>query len=240
MGESLEIKIQNRVLTLCAPGGVYDASTESLFVADCHFGKDATFRSHSIPVPTGSNLSTIEKINRMLSRLVVSRLVILGDMFHDRSALTRETIQDLDTFFEIHHKLDFFLVPGNHDANIHKLPEYWNVSLIQAGNHLDDLILSHYPLRLDRTDHVSQSSHGDGLDLSDKIILCGHLHPAIRIGSRGEQLKLPCFMHRDQNLILPAIGDFTGTQIIQPKRTDQVWIIAENELLPWDHHCKTA
>lgn len=234
MGDTLDIKFGNRALTLCAPGGLYDATTETLFVADCHFGKDATFRKHSIPVPTGSNQSTIAKINEMIEEHVVSRLVILGDMFHDRTSLSDETIQDLNGFFASHQKLDCFLVPGNHDADIVSLPEAWKLTMVQAGNHLDGLILSHYPLTQQGLEQILDAGENTHSDYdSNMVVLCGHLHPAIRIGQGIEQLKLPCFLLRDGNLILPAIGDFTGTHVIPPKPGDQIWIVADNELVPW-------
>jgi len=228
---SLGVTLNNREFILLAPGGVYDTTTETLLVADTHFGKDATFRHHSIPVPAGSNASTIRKIQSMISKHTVSRLIILGDMFHDRTSLATETRDRLDQFFAKHQNIDSFLVPGNHDTGINALPKHWNIRVIETGSYLDGITLSHYPI----TSEIPGPSIPENNDSSDHIHtnLCGHLHPAIRIGSAIDQVKLPCFLFRDGNLILPAIGDFTGTHTINPRRSDRVWVVAEDEIVEW-------
>jgi len=228
---SLGVTLNNREFILLAPGGVYDTTTETLLVADTHFGKDATFRHHSIPVPAGSNASTIRKIQSMISKHTVSRLIILGDMFHDRTSLATETRDRLDPFFAKHQNIDSFLVPGNHDTGINALPKHWNIRVIETGSYLDGITLSHYP---HTTENPLQSITKNN-DTADHIYLnlCGHLHPAIRIGSAIDQVKLPCFLFRDGNLILPAIGDFTGTHTIKPRRSDRVWVVAEDEIIEW-------
>jgi len=228
---SLGVTLNDREFMLLAPGGVYDITTETLLVADTHFGKDATFRHYSIPVPTGSNASTIRKIQSMISMHKVSRLIILGDMFHDRTSLSRETRDQLDPFFAEHQTIATFLVPGNHDTGISDLPKNWNIHVIEAGPYLDGITLSHYPI----TTEIPGPSIPQNNDSSDHIHtnLCGHLHPAIRIGSAIDQVKLPCFLLRDGNLILPAIGEFTGTHTIEPKRSDRIWVVAEDEIIEW-------
>ena len=210
------VTIADRDFTLCSPGGIYDPSTETLFIADTHFGKDASFRHHAIPVPTGSTEATLRKIEKMLCRLPAKRLVILGDMFHDRNSLSKETLKHLDEFFETYQWIDHFLVPGNHDSDIRFIPKHWSLQIIQSGTYLDGLTLSHFPVTSDEM---------------ERIVLCGHLHPAIRIGTGNDQLKLPCFLYRDQNLILPALGDFTGTEVIRTRSGDRVWVIADEEVV---------
>ncbi|MGC6442699.1 MAG: phosphoesterase, partial [Rubripirellula sp.] len=66
MKDTIKINIDDHQLTLLPMGGVFHGATETLFVTDTHFGKDVTFRKHSIPVPSGSTLTTISKLKSLL------------------------------------------------------------------------------------------------------------------------------------------------------------------------------
>jgi uncharacterized protein len=62
--------------------------------------------------------------------------------------------------------------------------------------------------------------------------VCGHLHPAYRVSSKTDSVgKLPCFWLSNRQFVLPAIGEFTGTKVIHPSKSDQTWVIAENHIL---------
>ena len=62
--------------------------------------------------------------------------------------------------------------------------------------------------------------------------MAGHIHPAIRLKGKGKQsIQLPCFVFREHNAILPAFGSFTGTATIQAKPGDQVYAIADKQVI---------
>ena len=61
--------------------------------------------------------------------------------------------------------------------------------------------------------------------------LSGHIHPAVRLSSSGESLRLPCFWFGARYGVLPAFGAFTGCAEVLPRRGDQVYVIAEEEVL---------
>jgi len=46
-----------------------------------------------------------------------------------------------------------------------------------------------------------------------------------------DHLRLPCFWFGDAVGVLPAFGAFTGSAEVRPKRGDQVFVIAEEEVL---------
>ncbi len=219
MKDAIEIRIKEQELVLLPTGGVFHRVTETLFVTDTHFGKDATFRKHSIPVPSGSTRSTISKITTLLQLTSAKQLIILGDMFHASSSLSDNVVELLDQFtISAHPGLKISLIPGNHDQGIRDLPEQWGINRLEPITTWDGLTLSHFPIK--SHDHISP-------------VLCGHVHPAVRVGSTTDQLKLPCFFHRGNHLILPAIGEFTGTKVIQPKPKDRVWVLADEKVIPW-------
>jgi metallophosphoesterase superfamily enzyme len=57
------------------------------------------------------------------------------------------------------------------------------------------------------------------------------VHPAIRIGPPSDRVKLPCFWLSNRQLVLPAIGEFTGTHTIRMRDHDRVWMIADDDLI---------
>ena len=55
---------------------------------------------------------------------------------------------------------------------------------------------------------------------------------AVRLSGCGEKsLKLPCFWFGARYGVLPAFGAFTGTVEVLPRRGDQVFVVAEEEVL---------
>jgi len=214
---SLAVSIEGLDFQLLARRGVYWPEQKTLFIADTHFGKEATFRSRGISVPRGSTDGTLATISQMISECQASRLVLLGDMFHARSSISQGIRESLDAFFLAHQQLRFSLVLGNHDRGLPALTKGWPIEIIDSGAPIGSVSVSHIPQEP---------------SLSTKLLLCGHLHPAYRFVSKVDSVgKLACFWLSNRQFVLPAIGEFTGTQIIQPSRSDQTWVIVDDQIL---------
>jgi uncharacterized protein len=214
---SHSINILGLNLVLLAKRGVYWPAQRTLFVADTHFGKEATFRSHGIAVPRGSTHGTLATISEMISERGALRLILLGDMFHARSSLSQDIRESLDDFFRSHKELQTTLVLGNHDRGIHTKIKGWPVEIADSGTAIDSISISHFP---------------QPPNPSTRLLLCGHIHPAYRFVSKSDSVgKLPCFWLSNQQLVLPAIGEFTGTQGIQPSKSDQLWVIVGDQIV---------
>jgi uncharacterized protein len=197
--------------------GLYWEEQKTLFIADTHFGKEATFRIQGVGVPSGSTQGTLDTIAAMIAECKSTRLVLLGDMFHARSSLALDVRESLDSFFRDHPELRFTLVPGNHDRGLNKLPKHWPIEILEPGSQLGTICISHIP-----------AEPRDGCH----VMLCGHLHPSYRLRSRSESVgKLPCFWLSQKQLVLPAIGEFTGTRVVKPSKPDRIWIIVDNQVL---------
>ena len=62
--------------------------------------------------------------------------------------------------------------------------------------------------------------------------LAGHIHPAVRLCGEGDEtLRLACFWFGKRHGVLPACGAFTGSAVVRPRVGDQVFVIAEGEVL---------
>jgi DNA ligase-associated metallophosphoesterase len=213
----LTVSIEGIELRFLAQRGLYWPEQETLFIADTHFGKEATFRSAGIAAPRGCTGGTLASISNMLRQCHASRLVLLGDMFHAKTSISEDIRNSLDTFFVDHSEVKFSLVLGNHDLHIKRLPSHWPIEILETGTMLGRISISHVP-----------RAPEPGSDL----LLCGHIHPAYRLVSRSDSIgKLPCFWLSQNQLVLPAIGEFTGTEVIKPKKSDRTWVIADGQIV---------
>lgn len=216
MPNCIEIELAGHQFQLLADRGMYWPARGTLFIADTHFGKEATFRRHGIPVPAGSTDGTLNRIRRLLEQTQATQLCILGDMFHARNSLSADVRDSLDAFFAAFSKLSVLLVRGNHDSRLGPLPTNWPVEIVNPGVRINDVVLGHHP------ETVPENA---------KLYLCGHLHPAIQVSCGKEQLgRLPCFWHSAGCLILPAFGQFTGTQLVHPRSADTTWVVTGEEI----------
>ena len=218
----IDVEIEGYAFRMFADRGLYWPAHRMLFVADTHLGKDATFRRYGLAVPAGSTDATLHAIDRMIDASDASRVVILGDMFHAKSSLSPSVCQSLETFFARHPDIRFTLIRGNHDKHVGSLPRAWPLEILEPGEVIERVILAHEP------GHVPVCA---------SLLLCGHIHPAVRVGSRSERLgKVACFWLSNRCLVLPAIGKFTGTYAISPKTDDQVWLILDDQVMGYQEH----
>ncbi len=212
----LQVEIEEQQLHLLPSRGVYVPEHKTLLVADTHFGKEATFRRNQIPVPSGATCATLAMITEMLRETNAQRLIFLGDFFHASSSKSIDVMQSLDGFFAKHLTVQMQLTLGNHDRQLGELPASWSLEIEQQLQ-LGDLQLVHHP-----------QEPGAG----SRLVCCGHVHPAIRPRRATDRIgKLPCFWLSERQLVLPAIGDFTGTQIIRLGAKDRVWVCADDQVL---------
>lgn len=216
LSPKVDVMFGQTTLTLLAQRAAHSVEHQTLFVADTHFGKDATFRRGGVPVPVGSTDATLNRIAKLIYQTDSKQLIILGDMFHSKSSLSQETKQSLESFFDAHPTTDIRLIRGNHDAHVGRLPNHWPIKIDKPIARLGRIALGHEP-----------ADKPAGSD----VLLCGHLHPAIKLTGAQESLgRLPCFWHTRGHLVFPAIGNFTGMHTIRPKPNEQAWIIADDSL----------
>jgi DNA ligase-associated metallophosphoesterase len=216
----IDVQICGIDLQLLPTGGAYWPKQDMLLVADLHLGKASSFRKVGIPVPTGSSGRTLAKVSQMLKATDASRLTILGDMFHAASSLTPQIKDQLRQMFDQHPAVHFTLIRGNHDAKI-RFWKGWPVDVIEEVQVIDRVALIHDP-------SDAQAELSTDVDL----LVGGHIHPAVRIQSQSERIgKLPCFHFLNGRLILPAVGEFTGTHVLQRLSGDRVWAIADQTII---------
>jgi DNA ligase-associated metallophosphoesterase len=210
-----ECKVAGEELVLLAEKAMYWPARRTLFVADFHLGKAATFRSAGIPMPSGTTTENVERLGRAVDKTGARNVVFLGDFIHAADGKAPRTLQRFERWRAERENLDLTLVRGNHDKKAGDPPQAWGMRCIEAGEALGPFVLNHEP-------GASKGGYA----------LSGHIHPAVRLSACGEgSLRLPCFWFGARYGVLPAFGAFTGSAEVLPKRGDQVFVVAEEEVL---------
>lgn len=212
MNKFINIILNGNELTLLPQKAIYFKEHNSLIVADMHLGKTSHFRNAGIPVPHQLAFVDLNNLSKIISNpsLDVSKLVIVGDMFH---AELNSEWRAFEEWRGVNNGIDIQLIKGNHDRFPNHVYESLSIEVCEYAV-LGNLILVH--------------------DFKSKIPeegfykICGHIHPAVRLAGKGKQsVTLPCFYFGRDFGILPAFGDFTGRYIVTPGEFDFVFAIVK-------------
>lgn len=187
----------------------------ALLLTDTHFGKAAHFRKAGIPVPESIHLDDFQRISLLLATTGASTVYFLGDLFHSESNDSWFTFLD---FIESFTDLSFYLVMGNHDILPDSLYESTALNVHKGNLLLGNLILSHEP----------QKDIPKG-----KLNICGHIHPGIAIKKNSKQkFRLPAFYYKNNSLIMPAFGKFTGLYCMDLRSAECAMVTTPEKVIP--------
>ncbi|MFL5616377.1 MAG: ligase-associated DNA damage response endonuclease PdeM [Gemmatimonadaceae bacterium] len=200
---------------LMAEHALYWPAATTLFVADAHFGKAATFRAGGIFVPPGTTTSALARLDGAVARMGATRLIFLGDLLHAREGRSPETLRLVTEWRASRPQLEAILVRGNHDRSAGDPPESLGIACVDAPMLEEPFAYAHHPRTLDGS-----------------FVLTGHVHPAVRLRGPGRQYeRLPCFWIRPTMAVLPAFGDFTGLGDIELEDGDRVFVVADGSVV---------
>ena len=209
---SQAIHIREQEFVLHPSGTLFWTEQAMLLISDVHLGKISHFRKFGAAVPQKAIGKNFDLLSASVAFFQPKTICFMGDLFH--SSLNREWV-----FFEKWVRgilAEIILVEGNHDIISYLKYEDLGIKVVPELL-LDGFLLTHHPEERDGFFNFS-----------------GHIHPAVRLRGMGKQsLRLPCFFKSPQQLILPAFGAFTGTFVLEPKRGDQVYAIADNAIFLW-------
>ena len=215
---SITVQVAGETLTLHADRAVSWARARSLLVADPHFGKAAAFRAGGIPVPHGTTLAAVDRLDALLQRTQPARVIFLGDFLHAREGRSPGTLDRLHEFRARWAHTEMLLVRGNHDRRAGDPPTTLAIECVDAPLIEAPFAFLHEP---------AESPHG--------YALAGHIHPGARLyGPGGLRERLACFWFGARCGVLPAFGEFTGLAMVRAQPEDRVYCIAEGEVIAVD------
>ncbi|MCP4978347.1 MAG: ligase-associated DNA damage response endonuclease PdeM [Maribacter sp.] len=208
MTQNLQIQSQN--FTLHASGAMFWNERSALLISDVHLGKVSHFRKFGAAVPQEAIHGNFKLLNDSVAFFKPKRIYFLGDLFH--SQLNNEW-----NYFEAwvsRIKTEIILISGNHDIISPLKYEDLGIQVI------DELIIENFLM----THHPEKRS--------DFFNFCGHIHPAIKLRGHGRQsLRLPCFFKSQNQMILPAFGEFTGSHTLKQKKNNEAYAIVEGMVI---------
>jgi DNA ligase-associated metallophosphoesterase len=118
-----------------------------------------------------------------------SRVVLLGDSFHDAGAEGRLDPEDAARLAALARARTLVWVVGNHDADGPRILP----GEVVARLDVEGLSLVHEP--------AAGPAPGEA---------AGHLHPAAKVVSHGRGVRRRCFLTDGARVILPAFGAYAG------------------------------
>jgi len=210
----LAARLAGEDVLLHAERALYWPRERTLFVADVHLGKGATFRAGGIAVPRGATSGDLARLAELLARTGARRLVVLGDFLHSSAGRVAALDAAVRRWRAEHAAVELVVVRGNHDAHAGDPPAAWAVRVVAQPHPAAPFLLCHEP-------SVPPTGYA----------LCGHVHPGARLddGAYGA-VRLPCFVLGRRRALLPAFGRLTGLALNPPAPGDTRIVIAGTRL----------
>ena len=215
--EGLSVDLDAGPIVLLGDRAAFLPELACLLIADLHLGKAQAFRSLGVPVPGGTTVHNLARLDRLIASCQPRELVFLGDLLHarhGRSTALQATVRD---WRHRHADLCMHLVRGNHDSRAGDPPADWRIAVVDEPMIRAGWALCHHPQ-----------------ELPGHYVLAGHLHPCTTVSNGSDRLRLPCFHLGRRQGVLPAFGDFTGMHPIVRQPGDRVAVVADGvvRLLP--------
>ncbi|MEM6639659.1 MAG: ligase-associated DNA damage response endonuclease PdeM [Pseudomonadota bacterium] len=212
------IELAGEEMLLLPERAIFWPRRGTLIVADVHLGKEDVFGRHGMAIPRGATSDDLVRLAGLVERWPVNDVVVLGDLLHGLPSARSDWPGELALWLDAHAEIQFRVVAGNHDrpAAMHSLDK-------RIEWHRGDVL--EVPFRL--MHHPEQASA--------EFVLCGHLHPTLRIKTRADVLRSPVFWFADRVGVLPAFGRFTGGFNVQPAASDRLFMTGPDVVVDVSH-----
>ncbi|WP_332683664.1 ligase-associated DNA damage response endonuclease PdeM [Bosea sp. (in: a-proteobacteria)] len=169
-------------------GALYLPEERTLVVADLHLEKGSAYAARGVLLPPYDSAATLALLGATILRYQPTRVIALGDSFHDSGAQARLDRHSLDMLQGLQRGRDWLWITGNHDPAIGRAMG----GEVLAGLALGDVSLRHEPSAAGAPE------------------IAGHLHPAARVRMRGRALRRRCFALSATRCVMPAMGAYAG------------------------------
>lgn len=217
MNISLPHIINEQHFWLSAQRSIYWEEEKTMIVSDTHFGKTGHFRKSGIAVPQQVYKEDLQRFFSLAIALKPERILVVGDFFHSTDNEEHNLFLKWKNDFR---SLQITLIKGNHDI----LGDHWyenaGIQLIKQFYTIGQFCFQHDPAE-------------NNIPLTEgSFLFSGHVHPGILMKGIGKQsLRFPCFYFTQNQCILPAFSKFSGLAIVKPKKQDQVYAIANENII---------
>lgn len=132
------------------------------------------------------------RLTRVIERFGPERVLILGDLLHSSIAITDEFVEGTAAWRRSFSGV-IEVVPGNHDRALNRVARAWEMTVLDDVHAEEGLEFAHAPC-----------------DGPSAFRWCGHLHPAVTLGTRADRFRVPCFAVTGNTCVLPAFSSMAA------------------------------
>lgn len=188
--EGCDATLAGAAIRLDPTGVVFHPSEQLLVVSDLHLEKGAAFARRGMLLPPYDTAATLSLLGAAIDRYRPSRVVCLGDSFHDRLGAAFMPDMYRDVLKLLMTGRDWIWITGNHDPEPPAGLGGETLEEVAIGS----LVFRHEPSAGPRRGEVA-----------------GHLHPVARVsGVGGRSARGACFATDGERLVMPSFGTTTG------------------------------
>lgn len=204
------INIKDEVFTLTNQRALFWKKEKALILSDLHIGKTAHFRKNGIALSDQIFDNDLQRLSVFIEYFKPEKFLVVGDLLHagDNSGV--------DKFCEWKNQfpdLEFHLIEGNHDKISKKLEAKLCLNFKSNKLEIDGITFIH--------DYEPSNSN---------FQITGHIHPGFVINSSVKNIKLPCFVVSENQLLLPAFSEFTGLDTKNLPKNGRFYVFTDSEI----------
>ncbi len=189
-----EIRLNGAELTADPSGALLWPARRTLVVADLHLEKGSAFAARGQFLPPYDTRATLGRLEALVSKHRPTRVICLGDSFHDGGAGERLAAADRARLRRLTAACDWVWIEGNHDP---EPPE-------DLGGRIEaELIDAPLAFR-----HQARNQNARSRGVAGEV--SGHWHPKAAVHLPPKRISAPCFVSDVRRLVLPAFGAYTG------------------------------
>ncbi|MBN9587690.1 MAG: phosphoesterase [Alphaproteobacteria bacterium 64-11] len=181
------VDVNGETLLLDPCGAAFLPAHRTLVFADLHFEKGSAYARGRQFLPPYDTAATLLRVSRAAARHQPTRIIALGDSFHDGGAADRMGDGERALLAAI--GAEWIWIAGNHDP----APPAWLGGTIAQEYRLGGLIFRHEPQLMFQPGEVA-----------------GHLHPCATVTKWGRGVRRRCFVSDGLRLVMPSFGAYTG------------------------------
>ncbi|MEL7029778.1 MAG: ligase-associated DNA damage response endonuclease PdeM [Pseudomonadota bacterium] len=186
---SLAIELNGTEVQPDRSGALYWPEQDTLIVADLHFEKGSSYAERGVFLPPYDTRATLRALSEVCARLRPTRVISLGDAFHDLGADGRMGEAETETLMGLTRAHEWIWIAGNHDP----APPRRFGGAVRETVRLGGLFFRHEP--------AADPEAGE---------IAGHLHPCARVRRNGRSVRRKCFVSDGRRCVVPSFGAYTG------------------------------
>ena len=169
-------------------GALWWRERRVLAVSDLHLEKGSSYARAGVFLPPYDSRATVDCLAALVAAMMPVRVIAMGDSFHDEEAEGRLDHGTALSLQALTRCCEWVWLAGNHDPE----PGERFGGEVAAEWREGPLTFRHEP---------TVGSAGE---------VAGHLHPKIRVETRGRAVSGRCFVTDGNQLVMPAFGALTG------------------------------